>query len=404
MTQELSAAFSYQRILVAVDNSKYSDAAVKLAASLARAQGATVVGFHVYAAQLHEQRFLHMEPGLPERYGNVELQQQRSVHESLISTGLRLISESYLDRARALCEEFQVAFEGRLAEGKNYQEVLREASSGEYDLVVLGALGLGARRRSLLGSVCERVFRSFPGDSLVVRNGQKGARDIMVAVDGSQNSYQALAQGLTFGAAMGQSVEVVTVFDPQFHIVAFQRLANVLSEEAASLFRFREQEQLHAEVIDKGLERLYGSYLRDAEELAHRRGQDVQVTLLKGKAFQSILDHAEKSRPSLLVVGRYGQHATEGSDVGSTTENLVRLAPCSVLVVSGALEGRQWSDQISATAAELPWTTEAEVRLQRVSAFAQPMVREAIERYAREHDLPQVTVGAMIQARRTIGW
>jgi len=394
----------YQRILVAVDNSKHSDAAVKLAATLAQAQGARVVGFHVYAAQLHERRFLHMEPGLPEGYSDSELQRQRSVHESLISKGLRLISESYLDRARALCEAFQVPYEGRLAEGKNYQEILREASSGEYDLVVLGALGLGTRRRSLLGSVCERVLRSFPGDSLVVRNGQKWAGPIMVAIDGSPNSYQALAQGLTIGAAMGQPVEVVTVFDPQFHIVAFQRLADVLSEEAASLFRFKEQEQLHAEVIDKGLERLYGSYLRQADELADLHGQKVQTTLLKGKAFQSILDHAEKRRPSLLVVGRFGQHATEGSDVGSTTENLVRLAPCSVLVANGAMEVRQGSDQISEAAAGLPWTPEAEVRFQRVSAFAQPMVREAVERYARQHNFPQVTVEVMVQARRALGW
>ena len=384
----------YQRILVAVDNSKHSDAAVKLAATLVQAQGASVVGLHVYVAQLHERRFLHMEPGLPERYSDSELQRQRSVLERLISKGLRLISEYYLDRARALCEEFKVTYEGRLAEVKNYQEILREASSEEYDVVVLGALGLGARRRSLLGSVCERVFRSFPGDSLVVRNGQKGAGHIMVAIDGSPNSYQALTQGFIVGAAMGQTVEVVTVFDPQFHIVAFKRLAKVLSEEAASLFRFKEQEQLHAEVIDRALERLYQSYLCQAEELAVLHRQKVETTILRGKAFQIILDHAEKRRPSLLVVGRFGQHATEGSDVGSTTENLVRLAPCSVLVASGAVEGRRESDQLS----------EAEARLQGVSAFAQQIVREAVEQYARQHDLTLVTVEVMIQARRAIGW
>lgn len=405
MREPTPEAHAYQRILVPVDNSKHSDAAVRMAVSLAEHLGSTIVGFHVYAAQLHERRFLQMEPGLPQQFQSAEaLQQQRSVHESLISKGLRLISESYLDAARSLCQEAGVPFEGKLTEGRNYEEIIKEARTGEYYLVALGALGLGARRRSLMGSVSERVLRSLRGDVLVVRDGNEKCQGIMVAIDGSPNAYRALHIGLTLGAALGQPVEAVTVYDPQFHIVAFQRLAEVLSEEAAALFRFKEQEQLHAEVIDKGLEKLYRSYLLKAEELAAANGQEIQTTVLTGKPFQTILDYAEKRSPWLLVAGRFGQHGTELSDIGSTTENLVRLAPCSVLVVSGTLEAPEGRKKVAAERSQLPWSPEAEARLQRVSPFAQSIVREAVERYAQGHGYSEVTVEIMVRAREEMGW
>ena len=91
----------YHRILVPVDNSRHSDEAVRVTANWAERLGSTVVGFHVYAAGLHEDRFQQMEPGLPERFQAPEqLQHQRAVHETLISEGLRIISESYLDHAQ----------------------------------------------------------------------------------------------------------------------------------------------------------------------------------------------------------------------------------------------------------------------------------------------------------------
>lgn len=395
---------AYRRILVPVDNSKHSDGALRLAVRLARQLGSTIVGFHAYAALLHERRFMQMVPGLPDRYSDTELQRQRSVHESLISKGMRLISESYLDQAREQCEAAGVPFEGRLAEGTNYQEIVREARSGQYDLVALGALGLGARRRSLIGSVCERVLRAVPGDVLVARDGQPEAKGVMAAIDGSPNSYQALDTGLSLATAMEEPVEVVSVYDPQFHIVAFERLAKVLSAEAASLFRFNEQEQLHSEIIDKGLERLYRGYLRKAEDLASGRGLEAQATILAGKPFQKLADHVEERRPRLLVVGRFGQHATELSAIGSTAENLVRSAACSVLVVNGSLDAPGTGEPATDEAPGVPWSPEARARLQSVSAFAQPIVRTAVESYARRHGCPEVTPEIMTRAREALGW
>ncbi|MBI5682321.1 MAG: universal stress protein, partial [Deltaproteobacteria bacterium] len=88
----------FKKILIALDNSTYSDSAMEASIAIAKAYNSEITGCHVYAARLHETRFMDMETGLPERYqSEAILKRQRDVHESLISKGLGIISDSYLD-------------------------------------------------------------------------------------------------------------------------------------------------------------------------------------------------------------------------------------------------------------------------------------------------------------------
>lgn len=382
----------YERILVPVDNSKHSDEAMRLASALAGRLGATVVGFHAYAARLHETRFRQMEPALPAPYGNPEhLRGSWAVHETLISDGLRIVSQSYLDHAEKVCRERDIAFEHRLAEGTNYVEILREIGRDGCDLVALGALGLGARRRSLIGSVSERVLRRSPIDVLLARKPPHGSRGVIALTDGSDAAAKAVDTALRLGRATGEPVEVASVFDPQFHVAAFKSISAVLSEELAQRFRFDEQRTLHEEIIDGGLAKLYRGYLEAAACMAEAAGQRVETTLLRGKPFQRVLDHADQRRPSLLVVGRFGRHRTDQADLGSTTENVARLAGCSVLVVAGELPPPD----------RLPWAPDAEARLEQVPAgMMRELTRQRVEVLARRLGRPLVTVEVLDEKYR----
>jgi nucleotide-binding universal stress UspA family protein len=385
----------YERILVPVDNSRHSDEAVVVAARLARGLGCEVAGFHTYAARLHEDRFLQMEPGLPEPFRAEEkLASTRRVHGSLIADGLRLVSESYLDHAEEICRGQEVPFERRLAEGTNYVEVLREIGRDGCDLVALGALGLGARRRSLIGSVSERVLRRAPIDVLLVRKARPGTRGVMVATDGSPESFTAVGTALRLGGALGEPVEVVSVFDPQFHITAFHSIAGVLSKERAKVFAFDQQRTLHNEIIDGGLEQLYGEHLVTASRMAEAAGEQVETTLLTGKPFQCILDHAQERRCRVLVVGRFGAHRTDYAEIGSTSENIARLARCSVLVVA---EGPHRSGD------ELPWAPEAEARLMHVPESMRQLTRQRVEAHARRLGETTVTLDVVEDKYRLWG-
>ncbi|MEE9202041.1 MAG: universal stress protein, partial [Dehalococcoidia bacterium] len=162
-----------------------------------------------------------------------------------------------------------------------------------------------------------------------------------------------------------------------------------------------DQERLHHEIINQGLERIYGGYLEEAQGIARGRGGEVSTALLTGKPFSRLLRHLREGPPPLLVVGRFGLHRTDMLDMGSTADNLLRLSPGNVLVVSGEL-----SPPLKATGEEvtaIPWTPEAEERLLRVPPFARGMARKAIEDYARDRGLTEITVAVMVEAREHTG-
>ncbi len=297
------------------------------------------MGCHVYAARLHDQRFRQMQGDLPERYQKPqELQKQRSIHDSLITQGLRLISESYLEAVKAEADREGVPFTSRTAEGKNYLEIIRAMQEEECDLTLLGALGLGAVGGSTAGSVCQRVVRGSMRDVWVARSRRPLAAGVVVAVDGSPWAARGVKVATLLARVYGAPLAAVAAYDANFHRAAFDGIARVLTEEASRVFRLQEQERLHGEIIDKGMEKVYRGYLEAARERVEEEGLSVETALLSGKPFEQVLRFLEEQRPALLVVGRLGSHRSEGLDIGSTTENLVRLAPCDVLVVGWPLE------------------------------------------------------------------
>lgn len=374
--------FRYRHVLLVLDNSAHSNRGIEVGLEIARCFGARVTASHAYAARLHDLRFKQMEGGLPEKYRKEdELERQRKVHDTLIGKGLALISDSYLDVAEEKAVALGLDLRRSVVEGKNYRAILDDIEAHDYDLVVLGALGLGAVKGSLIGTVCERVVRRTDRDVLVIKDPERGLDGpILVAVDGSARGYAGLKSALCLAREVGVPVEVVSAFDPFFHYVAFNSIAGVLSEEAGSVFKFKEQEALHEDIIDSGLAKIYQGHLAIAATLAEEDGMQVETKLLAGKPFEVILEHAQKRAPSLLVVGRTGIHADEGLDLGGNTENLLRSASCHVLIC-----GREFTPRVEQIAEETTtWTQEAQAQMERVPVFARNMARTAILRYAQE--------------------
>jgi nucleotide-binding universal stress UspA family protein len=382
----------YKRIYVPVDNSEHSNTAIELAVALGKAFGATLVGSHVYAARMHDYRFRQMEYTLPPEYQDEEeLEKQRRIHDSLITMGLQLISDSYLEVLAQKAATVGVPCTKVMLDGKNYAELVRDIQQSAYDLVVMGALGLGAVKPSSLGSVCERTVRRITTDALVVKNVVSSDAlpnaPIVVGIDGSPQSYAGLQAGVALGKAFHRPVEAVAVYDPVLHYTVFHSLADVLTPKAAKVFRFKEQEQLHEEVIDTGLAKIYQSHLEVARQVAHEAGVDLKVTLLDGKPFERILRHAGQKEAWLLVLGRVGVHSDEAMDIGATTENLLRLAPCHVLITS-----RKFYPPMDVKAdASIAWTPEAEARMERVPGFVKAMARTAVLRFALERGHSVIT-------------
>ena len=147
----------YKSIYVPVDNSDHSNRAVTCAIDLGKAFDAKLVGCHVYAAKLHDYRFRQMEYTLPEEYiDEVELERQRKIHDSLITMGLKLISDSYLDGMSKVCAQSGLAFEPRMMDGKHHIEILRD---------------LAGSAHQRLAEICEDVFFVAAGLPLTLKGG-----------------------------------------------------------------------------------------------------------------------------------------------------------------------------------------------------------------------------------------
>src|SRR5579884_3160386 len=340
----------YREIFVPVDNSPHSEWAVDRAIELCRASGGRITGNHVYAARLHDVRFRQLETGLPARFQTPEeLKKQRKIHDKLIEKGLQLIADSFLDRLGKRCAAAGVPLTRQLLEGINYEEIVKEVNRGavrvgadgrlvaededpaarlagrsgrRYDLLAIGAHGLGRQPFSQLGGVVARVVRQVEKDVLIVRDERPfaGGR-FLVCVDGSAYSYRAMRLALELAQAFGASLFVCSAFDVEYHHVVFHNIKDVLSYQASKVFKFEEQEELHNNIIDKGLLKLCQANLKRAEAMA-REFPAVPLTtqILVGKPFQVVLQWAEEVRPSLLVLARHGAHRIEGTDLGSQAD------------------------------------------------------------------------------------
>ena len=431
----------YREIFVPVDNSQHSDWAVDRAIEMCRKNGGRITGNHVYAARLHDVRFRQLETGLPAQFQTPEeIKKQRKIHDKLIEKGLQLIADSFLDQLGKRCEAAGVALTRQLLEGINYEEIVNEVNRGagrlpgligfdpnraagydggdkvrsdvklgengrivaededsaarlvgssgrQYDLLAIGAHGLGRQQFSQLGGVAARVLRGVEKDVLIVRDQQPltGGR-FMVCVDGSSYSYKAMKAALELANEFGGSLFVCSAFDVEYHHVVFHNIKDVLSYQASKVFKFEEQEELHNNIIDKGLLKLCQANLKRAEVMAKQYpGVPLTTQILIGKPFQVILQWAEEIKPTLLVLGRHGAHRIEKTELGSQSENLLRLAPRSVLLVgvTGVKpEDIPWIEEDGQ--AGLPWAPEAEVRILRVPPFAQGIARRAVEEYVLE--------------------
>jgi nucleotide-binding universal stress UspA family protein len=382
----------YKHIYVPVDNSDFSNRAIDLGVELGKSFGARLTGIHVYAARLHDYRFKQMEYTLPEEYKDEnELERQRKIHDSLIAMGLQLISDSYLDVMEKKAVDAGLSFERKMIDGKHYKVLIEDTRASDYDLVVMGALGMGAVKDSQLGSVTERYVRHVDRDTLVVRSAdalkdQQGA--IVVCIDGSPQSFHGLKIGIALAKALGRPLQAIGVYDPYLHYAMFNGLVGVLNEKASKIFRFKEQEQLHEEIIDTGLAKIYQSHLEIGRKLAADDGVELSITLLDGKCFEKILTFARKEQPWLLIMGRVGVHSDENEvDLGSNTENLLRLAPGNVLLTGG-----KFYPPLDVKAEEIiSWTEEAEARMERVPPQVKGVARTALLRYAIEQGHTVIT-------------
>ena len=136
-------------------------------------------------------------------------------------------------------------------------------------------------------------------------------KKILIASDGSEGAFKALDAALRLAHSHKAQIHMICVEETQW--IPGSREEVIGDKEIA--------DRKFAEVVAKS----------EAEAKHHR--VKLISHILMGHPVPAIVDFIERQGFDLLVAGFMGHSALYNRVIGSTTDRLVELAPCTVLIV-----------------------------------------------------------------------
>jgi nucleotide-binding universal stress UspA family protein len=300
------------RVLIGVDGSPGSFAAVQFAG-------------RILAAGTDEV-FLYYSP--PPVY-------VRATHDASGTAGALqgYLTTAVFDKARQqLPEPLRAPTQTIIGSRDARQGLLVAADECRADLLVIGARGVGPLKQPEVGSIARHVVHQATIPVLVVRGAALAATKpihVLLASDGTAISQHASDVLRHFSWPPGTTGRTITVLESTPEGKIPQWLVEQLTDEQLAALGM-------------------GHFARDVEEEARIRqdaarwhgilpgifhGRD--PVIMAGHASDQILKAIDAHGIDLVVVGARRQGAIRRLLLGSTSEQVLTHAPCSVLIVRG---------------------------------------------------------------------
>lgn len=137
--------------------------------------------------------------------------------------------------------------------------------------------------------------------------------NVLVPVDGSDNSYRALDAALLLSEKLGSSITVVNVMEqvPITHIESEKLLSELLEA-------YKKENQ---EILSK------------CSDIAHQKGITIKTVLLQGNPAPVILDYSKKENFDLVIMGSRGMGKFKELILGSVSSKIVHHSPCAIMII-----------------------------------------------------------------------
>lgn len=198
--------------------------------------------------------------------------------------------------------------------------IIGYADENDVDLIVMGSHGRRGFRRLMLGSVTAEVVRYAKRLVLVVRHEAdadppREVDRIVVPVDFSPSTGEAVAVAAKLAVTLEVPIELLHAIEP----IPYVQMAYPVALDEGE-FRTHAQRRL-----DEIVEELDTS-------------AEVRTSIAVGTSDQVVADAAHHTPTPLVVMASHGHSGLARVLLGSTTERLLRSAPCPVLVVPAAEE------------------------------------------------------------------
>ena len=281
---------SSNRIVVPLDGSAESNAALPLARTLAKITGASIT-------------LMRVVPADDFQIGTLARSAMHRIAEELAGSGLTANK----------C----------VREGRPAEEIVNELRTNGASLVVMRTHGRAGVERLIIGSVTEQVVKESPVPVVLMRPGERritSIQKLLVPVDGSPGGAVALGAAVGLARASNSIIKLlqVVVPVPLQTLVAYEYGGMGYYDPA-----WDEEAETAAQAYVDGL----AKRLRD-KGLTVETQVSVAETVPRG-----IIHVAERDDTDLVVMSTHALTGPARAVLGSTADEVVRHAPCPVLVV-----------------------------------------------------------------------
>ena len=293
------------QIVVATDGSATSSEAVRFGATLAKALGGRLTLLHVVPAEAGR-----LAPFMRETCPPRE----------------RRAAEALLRSAQGDAAEWGAQAAVRMAVGRPAEAILRVVREVRADMLVVGTRGRKGVARMFLGSVAEALAKVAPCPVAVVREfhqASTGLGPLLAPTDFSEGAADAARTAARLARRLGIRLVLLHIL-PE---VVARRGDDPKATRRAELKLRREAENRLRTVIE-------------VLDLDSGQGESMLMT---GVDVAGIVHVAQKIHAACIVMGTRGLTGLPRVLLGSVTDQVLRQAPCPVLVVPpGAARDEGW--------------------------------------------------------------
>jgi nucleotide-binding universal stress UspA family protein len=237
-------------------------------------------------------------------------------------------TSNYLSSKRTQLSKEGVAATSAVLTGRAADEILHEAEQIDASMVVMATHGRGGLERWALGSVADKVMRLSERPVLLVRPADAGAaarpvklNRILVPLDGSALAESAVAPAAEIASATGASITLL-------------RVEPWLSTQwwAAEGLYVPDLSQLEAEAEAAAKDYLTRARAQIPEEVT------TEIILLRGTVAGVLEEFSARDEIDLVIMSTHGRGGVRRFVLGSEADRLVRSGAPTLLIHPPATE------------------------------------------------------------------
>ena len=263
------------------------------------------------------------------------------------------LQEQHISEAQELIEdlakEVKIEHEIIVSKGNPADEIRKIALHEKIDFVITATYGKSGIERMMIGSVTEKLLKTLHCPLLVIRSQIHGftpqndyeikLKKILVGCDFSPDSKLAFDYGLSLAQEFQSELYLTHVIKPTEYIkLKPSDYINVIPGDYL-IWGTSDYFEIQKKVTKENRERINALRSRLEKQLLFMVPEECKIwctphpILLKGEPYRELIKYAKEQEVDMIVLGIRGHTLWEKLMVGSTTDRILRDAPCPILAV-----------------------------------------------------------------------